>query len=340
MTKNTTLNPQLLVFGIPILLIASMVLLAQSAWFMQNPNTISTAITLDLLLTLPLVYFLIIRKKDIPKFTVVSVFVVGIALASFILPENHQSLLSQVKTFVLPVLELGIISIIIVKARKTVRHFRLQKEEDVDFFTAIKHACREVLPARISTVMATEVAVLYYSLSSKKLQDLKPNEFSYHEKSSVHLILFTFMGLALMETLLVHFLVQMWSHKVAWILTFLSVYTCFQLFALVRSMSQRPIFIDHKAGNLELRYGFFSEATIPLDDIEQVVLSSRSLPDEAEMVQLSPLGMLDSYNLIIHLKNHQTLHGFYGNKKTFKAIGVFLDEKEHFRDIIKTAIAP
>ena len=99
----------LMIYGIPAAVIVASVCLALSPLLQQNPALI-TGITYDLALTSPLLYLLLIWNKNIPKITVVPFFILGLVLATFLLPENtHLNLLT---TWVLPLIELTVISTI------------------------------------------------------------------------------------------------------------------------------------------------------------------------------------------------------------------------------------
>ena len=335
MIKHLNLS-KLLIFGVPLLLIFSMFLLAKSAMFHQNPDTLSLAITLDLLLTLPLVYFLLIRKKNIPKYTVVSAFIIGIIAASLILPKENQYYLSQIKFWVLPIVELTIFSIVFYKLRQMFKAVKKEKESTLDFYSAVMKATKEILPPRISSVFATEIAVIYYSiLNWRKPKPLQENEFAYHRRSGIREVLSVLMLAIIGETIAIHLLLAQWSLVAAWILTFLSVYTMFQVIGILRSMPRRPIKIGNE--NLYLRYGLFNDATIPLVDIEEIRLERKGLEFDDNIRMLSSLGEIDSYNVILHLKNQHTMSGLYGFTKIFTTIAFHVDDKNKFEAALRVA---
>ncbi len=74
---NTTirLNRNLINFGIPLALLGTLILLMKSS-FLNGNDTLNFAITADLLLIVPLVYFLLIRKSEIPNTTVIPVMII------------------------------------------------------------------------------------------------------------------------------------------------------------------------------------------------------------------------------------------------------------------------
>ena len=260
----------LLIIGIPLLLILILVLLVNSAFFIKHPNELSLGITLDLLITIPFVYFLIIRKKEIPKITIVSLFVIGIVIASLIIPQQHQSLLIQIKTFILPIVELGIFSFLVFKARKITQEFKKQQSNHLGFYNAMQLATNSVFPNKIGELLATEISVVYYGFLAWKKRGLKENEFSYHKNSTSVSILLGFILVILIETIAVHTLLQKWNVIAAWLLTVFSAYTCLQLFSLMRSLSKLPIEVDVINKVLTLKYGFFGEAVIPSENIKSI----------------------------------------------------------------------
>ncbi len=330
MKANVLPWDKMLIFLVPVLFISGLYFLVQSSVFAADPGKFSTLITIDLLVTLPVLHFLLIRKKEIPKFTVFSVFIIGMIAASFILPQEHRSFLDMVKTYALPVIEFGVLGFIIWKVRKTILSFRKEKGEEADFFTVLKKATSEAFPKGVSVLLATEIAVMYYLFHPKGGKTLAENEFSYHKKNGIALVVGTFIGIIAIETFAVHILVAKWSHIAAWVLTFLSIYTGLQLTALIRSFGKRPIVLDKENGILKLRYGFFADFELPLDAIESIDKTSRTPREKEGFEPLSQLGSLDGHNLILNLKEEYSLSGFYGIKKKFSRLGIYIDEKDRF----------
>lgn len=322
----------LLSYAIPV---AFILLLIGVAKFpaLQNHPSVYTAITLDLVFTVPLIYFLFIRKKPISKLTVVPFFIIGIAVSTLILPVNQQQLLSQIKYWLLPLVELGIFALVFSKVRRTIKVFRSQKNQSVDFFNAIKIATQEVIPNRLSIAVAMEIAVIYYSLFAWKKRDTMENEFTYHKESSARMLLGVFIFLILIETSAIHLLIQGASVTVAWVLSIFSLYTVLQLLGILKSLSRRPIYINESI--VCLKYGLFGETMIPIDKIDSIELSSKSLEYGGLTRHLSPLKDADSHNVVIGLKTEHELIGFYGFKKTFKKLAFHVDDKKAFKELLE-----
>ncbi|MFD2565418.1 hypothetical protein [Aquimarina rubra] len=336
MNKTLGLHKNLLIFGIPILIIGMMVILAKSSFFTANPNTLSIGITFDLLLTVPIIYFMLIRKTSIPKTTILPFFVIGMIICSIILPIQNQYYLDLFKTWIFPIVELSIVSFIIYNVTKAIKLYRLNKDEKVDFFTTLKNTCYEILPKSVVMPVVTEIAVFYYGFIYWKKRKINENEFSYHKDSGTISLLIAIIFIVAIETFVLHILLQKWNITVAWILTFLSIYSGIQLLGFLKSMSKRPISI--KDDKLYLRYGIMNETTIDLKSIESIEISSKDLELNTETRKLSFLGELESHNVVIRLKEENTLIGLYGIKRKYKNLALHIDNKNEFKNRINNAL--
>lgn len=319
---------------IPIFLGVSLLFLMKSDTFLKNAGVLSIAITIDFLITIPLIYFFIIRKRNVPKITVVSMFVLGIVVLSYSLPEEHQSLLSIVKTFVIPIIEVTVLSLVIYKTIKITKSYKEHKKSE-DFYTTMAKATSEVLPKQIASILVTEISVVYYGFINWKKSVLKEGEFSYHKKSTIISILIGFLMVILIETFALHYLLSKWNMVVAWILTVLSIYTGLQIYALARSIAKRPIKIDVNSEKLILRFGFFAEWSVAINAIEKVELSNKDLPEDKSIVPFSPLGSLTEHNVILHFYREQQFSGFYGFSKKATKLAIYIDEKQQFSKMLQ-----
>lgn len=322
---------------IPLVILAFLILLSKSFFFQVDSPELWIAISLDLIFTVPIVYFLIIRNSEIPNFTAFSLFVICLILASYIIPLEHQSFLKSFKFFAVPVLEVFILVAIAFKARMLSKKFK-EEEIEQDFFDKTKLACQEIVPGRAASLLATEIGVIQYAFLDNKKIKLKENEFTYTKKSGIKSMIWILIFLIIIETFVVHFLLLKWNHTAALIVTFLSVYTCLQIIALLRSLDKRPILIDHENQVLKLRHGFFNQCYIPFDALKSFELSQRSFTKEGAVVKLSALDALDVHNVVLRFTEEQTLFKIYGFEKKVMGLGVFIDDKEAFADTIKDII--
>lgn len=335
MNRTLLLNRNLLNFGIPLGLLGILILLMKSPLLYGN-DALNFAITADLLLTVPLVYFLLIRKSEIPKTTVIPVMVIGLLIGSYFLPNENQTYLELFKSWALPVIEFSILIFVIIKVRKTIKTYKKLKNVSPDFYDTLKNVCTEILPKKLVLPFATEVAVFYYGFINWKKRTINSNEFTYHKKSGTPSLLGGFIMVIGIETIALHFLLAKWSLVFAWILTGLSLYTAIQVLGFAKALSKRPISIEDD--KLTLRYGIMNETRIPYFDIEAVVLSKKELKKDKLIKTLSPLGELESHNVIISLKRENTLIGLYGIKRKYRTIGLHIDEPNNFKEKLENAL--
>jgi len=336
--KNTTVNiTKFLPITIPFIMILSLILIIKSSFFSENPQILSNAITIDLLLIVPLVYFLIIRKRKIPKITVVTMFVLGVILLSVFLPKENQTLLDGVKTYFIPLLELGIFSFLVYKTTQISKAYKKEKKSQ-DFYSTLKLAAAQVFPKKIALILVTEISVIYYGFIKWKSPKLASHEFSYHKKNALISILAGFTLIIIAETVGLHSFLVKWNLIVGWIVSFLSAYTALQFFALTKSVMMRPITIDAENKLLHLRYGYFTEMSIPTEEIEKIEFSTKDLPEDKSVLTFSPLGGIGEHNIILHLKGEMKFSGIYGIKRKAKSLAIFIDDKERFKKLLEESV--
>ena len=333
--KNQTISLKRIVpFTIPLFMILSLILIIKSSFFIENPGILSSAITIDFLFIIPLIYFLLIRKSNIPKITVLTSFVIGLVLTSYLLPPQHQSLVTNIKTYFLPILELCILSFVIFKFTKLRTAFKLQGKTK-DFYTTLKIAAEEILPKRLAPILATEVSVIYYGFLKWKSDTRNDNEFTYHKNSGLVSLIAGFTLVILIESVALHSILVGWNLIVGWVITILSIYTAIQFFALAKSVVFRPHFIDVKSKNIQLKFGNFTDLQISFHQIEKIELSSKDLPEDKSITYFSPLGMLGGHNLILHLNEKIQFNGIYGMKRKATSLAIYIDKASVFKDVIE-----
>ena len=333
MKQSLNLRRTFLAISITVALFVVLVFLMLSSKI-QN-EALSIGITVDLLLFVPVVYFFLIRKTAIPKTSVVPVVAIGLALGLTFLPKDQQHHLLLFKTWVLPVLELTLLSIVALKVRKAIKHYKQVRSSKPDFYNALKQTCKGIMPDKVANVFATEMAVIYYGIFNWRSRKPLSNEFTYHKNGTTTSLLIGILIIVGIEMFVLHAIVAEWSLIVAWILTGLSIYTGFQVLGILKSLSQRPIVIEDNC--LYLKLGILSETKIVLSNIESIELSSADLVKNNSTRSLSPLGELDSHNVVITLYDTEVLIGLYGIKKTYKTLALHVDDPEEFKNQILTA---
>jgi len=334
MTKTNRLEARhfLLIFGAPLLILLSIAYIATLP-IASSPN-FAFALSLDLILTIPIVYFLLIRKTQIPKTTIVVFIILGIFLGKKWLPAEYHTTLNFAQHILVPLIEISIISYIIFRMRKIILEFRKAKNESPDFLTTLRSAVAEIFPKKIGELFVIEVAIIYYTFFAWKIPPLPNNTFTYHKKSGLHLVFGIFIGLVLIETFAFHILVERWSVIVAWIGTGISLYSIVQIIGIIKSASRRPIILENE--KVLLRYGLMNETEIRYEDIEKIELSRRSISNNPLALRIGT--ELTGHNVIIFLKNKNTLHGLFGIKKEFNTLMIHVDKHKVFKEKMEERI--
>ncbi|CAL68451.1 hypothetical protein [Christiangramia forsetii] len=334
MDKLNSLQRNLVLFGVPLSIISLLLLLRVSPLFQQNQEALSIGITFDLLILVPGIYFLLIRKTSIPKTTVVPFMILGLVLCSVFLPAENQQYVDLFKKWILPLVEITIVGYVLWKVKGALMTYRLNRDDSIDFFSALKNTCSEILPKKLVTPFATEIAVFYYGFFQWKKVKLNSNQFTLHKGNGTIALMAVLIFLILVETIVLHILLVRWSEIAAWIVTTLSFYSGLQIFGFLRSLSKRPILVSDTM--IYLKYGIMSEATLKISDIESIELSSKEFFEDKNAKKLSILGDLESHNVVIHMKSEYQIIGLYGIKKNFKTLLVFLDKKEDFKNLVES----
>ncbi|MBD3638931.1 MAG: hypothetical protein HUJ25_16375 [Crocinitomicaceae bacterium] len=315
----------ILVLALPAAIILTLYSISKSAYFSKDPDTFSVAITIDMLVILPLVHFALVRKTKIPNITVVPVFIAAMLLVGKMLPGEYHDTLDLFKTWILPLVELAALSFVFVKIRQIRKAFANNPE--MDFYTALKDATHQFLPSKVAVPFATEIAMFYYALIHWKSVKIREGEFTYHQNSGTPALLFALILIVGVELFAVHLLLVNSFPVLAWVFTGLSIYSAVQLLAFGKSLLKRPYKVLED--ELVLHYGILGEAKIDYQQIIAIRAFEKEVDDQSHK-RLSPLGKLDSYNVLIELKDELRFTGLYGIKRKADKLLVFVDDKEQF----------
>lgn len=326
MSQKTTVIEFTKIFFLPVLLLLVTIFISKMPE-LQTSKNLGYAILVDLLLTIPLLYFLIIRKRKIPNLSVITFFVFGLFLAEWILPLDFQSIIGQIKTIFIPVVELNILFSLVYR----IYTFKKSLKEEPSVFPDAMHLLRKNIDDSFSNryiagALLTELSVLYYGFLSWKRVRRQPTVFSNHKESGAIAIYGALMLVIIAETIGFHFLLVRWNTTIAWIFTGSSIYVLLQLFAHIKAMMQRPVNIEKD--HLIIRYGIFIDARISLSEIKSITRNSADFIKEKGIEKVALLGDAESHNLLLTLKNEETLRKAYGSRKLFKKLYFYVDEPD------------
>lgn len=335
MNNSLSLSRKISIFLVPVIIILTAALIVRSEYFFDHSDGLSLGITLDLLVTMPVLYLILIRNTKISHITVVPLILVGLIVGTIVLPNQNQQYLNFFKTYLLPVLELSVLTFVILKVRATVKAYKANKDETSDFFTTLKKTVEEKLPKIAAIAVVTEIAMGYYAFVTWGKTKLKTNEFSYHKNGNALILLGFILFILIIETFVFHILLLKLSVVAAWILTGLSIYGAIQIFGFMKSIPRRPIVLTDDS--LNLRYGIIKETAIPLANINRIEVSSKPVKDKS-VAFMSLMGSMEGHNLILHLDDEVKISGLYGTSQKTKAIAFRVDQKDEFYHMLHDKI--
>lgn len=240
------------------------------------------------------------------------------------------------KTWLLRVLAVSAITFVIINAiRIRNKYIKKKQSSTLDFYSVLKETCSEVLPRPLLWSVLTEISIFYYGFIYWKKRTLIKNEYSYHKESGIVTLLLAIILIIGIETFVLHAALIEWNSTFTWILTGLSVYSGLQFFGFLKSITKRPIFVDTNTKKIHLKYGIMSESIIGFEEIEAIEISTREMEFGGETRKLSIFGNLESHNVIITLKNINTLDRLYGMQKEFNVLALHVDNKNEFKNSIE-----
>jgi hypothetical protein len=323
MNTNLTVSIQWAIkLGILLSLAAAIIVIGQSSIVATDP-LVATAVTIDLLFTIPIAYFFLIRRTSIPNITVAPVFFVCMLAASLILPEDGRGLLNAVAKFGVPAVEILVLGYLGFRLYRTRRSFIGNALRGRDVMERLRSAfVQELRPAVVARASAFEVSTFIYAF----LKWRRPaSGFTYHKGGSPVLMLLVFLFLLAAETFVLHVLLAMVSPTAAWIATAISIYFAVQIIAHLKALMLRPIVVTDD--ELLIRCGIFGDAAIKLEDIESVEKARQRCNED---LSIAPLGPLSKPNISVQLFEDTTVYGVYGIEKRVSRISFSVDEPDRF----------
>ncbi|WP_247232842.1 hypothetical protein [Telluribacter sp. SYSU D00476] len=323
------------IYGLPLLIMLFSVGLTLSPLLSQQP-ALAMGITYDLTLTAPLLYLFLMRTRRIPKITAVPVFVLGVVLASLLLPEHQKYHLGLITTYILPLVEVTMLAVIGYHAYNTAKAFRASTHGSQDFYMVIKEATiRTIGYPQIAKVFASEIAMVYYALWNWKKESA--NGFTSYKENGVTALLGTVVFIAIIELFVAHLLLVRWNEMVAWVLTAGSFYATFQLLGHIKAIRRR--YSEITGSQLFLKYGLFGDMVVDLKDVLRAEITPNTVEVEDKKVEkLALLKDVESHNVAIYFREKQTIEKAYGISTRCDIVLLHIDDKQAFVEKLNQAL--
>ena len=279
------------------------------------------AVTFDLTLTIPLLYYLVVvRTGNARPLTIIPVFVVCAAIAALVVPRPYHHLLHDLRIIAAP---LEVVTIVLLVLRLAA----LRREKaHADPLARFEAAAQQIFgrgPA--AGFLASELAIVWYAIFGWNRRADVPEgarSFTVHERGGWGSVLACIIVLIVSESIGLHLLVQLWSAKAAWILTSLDAYGLLWLFGDYNALRLRPSLVTKEM--LEVRYGLRWSVTVPREQIAAI----RPAAGESDWKRRGVLkvAMLEDPRYIIELREPVVAAGLAGIRKTVHAIAISPDD--------------
>ncbi len=314
--------------------VATGYLVTRSSQFAGHADLLSAAVTLDMVVLVPVAYLLLARRMGWRLISVVPVVVVTLAIAHAVIPKAHQHWLNGAELLLAP-LELILIGILILKVRAVRLGLRHEAPSADGFLEKLEQVlARTVHPGRPSRIIATEVAMIAYGLFGwrwEREQQPGHTAFTYHKNCGHGTVIGVFLFLILVETAVLHWYLLPRVPALSWCLLALGLYSEIFLLADLNAARLRPIILDD--GVLRIRTALRWRAAVPLERIESVERTTIDIEDRTGLLSAVLVG---NQNVVLHLDGPVIASGLYGFTKEAERISLAVDDP----DGLVTAIAP
>jgi hypothetical protein len=341
---RTTTTRALVLF----LAFASVVLLIErwatlSPRFLLLPGKLGEVVVLfDLAVGAPLLYwFLVVRGAKVSGVTVIPVISLGLVSAGALLPEGHREFARYGRLALAPA-ELAFGWWAVQRARLAMKRAQSGDGQggNADFFDHLRSALRSALRVPLmADAVAFELALLYYALFSWRAKPHIPagaRAFTAHKKSGVTALLMVAAFMTVVETSIVHLVVQRWSTTAAWIVTALSIYGVLWIIGFMQAIRLRPILLTPTS--LLVRLGMLSSVEVPYESIASITPAKYPFPDRRAPGYLRAM-LAGDLQFLIELRVPRRATGAYGRTREISLIGLCVDEPSEFRGELESRLS-
>ena len=314
----------------------TLLLLAVDVWIAtlietsRQPGILAIAIAADLTVGVPLLYYLlVVRKRLLPLFSIVPVFILTLVVVRFILPPSQQSYL-EFGEFLIPAFELSLAIFVLFKLRHIIRDVRSARQERLYFIDALRAGLRKSLRSDFaSALLATEVSMFYFVFAGWftgfRTSHQDASVYSYHRKSSFPFLLWPLVALVVVEAGLLHLVIGIWTQLGAWIFTSVNAYALLWMVGHFQAARLQPVIVDDKY--IYLRTGLIWRGQTRLSKISDI---RKPTPIDLKAPGYVNASLIGDPHLIIVLKEADKLEGLFARKKKGDIIGITLDDPEAF----------
>jgi len=320
-------------------LVGALAISSLSGWvvasprFSVHPGLLSYAVLADLVVTMPVFYYyVVLRGRSVSLVTVFPIVVLGLIRARMLIPAKQLHQLPGVELFVglAEVVALAWLGSRALQLRRMYRHIGPRESTFADTFAETVRESFGKSP--FTSFVISEVSILYYGLFSWRAEVEIPDgavATTSHRRSGWSGVLIGVGMIVVVESIAIHFLVALWSAKLAWVLSALSAYGLLWLLGDYRAMLLRPTFLT--SSMLRLRIGMRWQADVPLHEIRCVAPYK---PSDALLPGYRKVTVIGNPLWTVQLQRPVVLEGPFGIRRRASSLGIATDHTE-FDDALR-----
>jgi hypothetical protein len=314
-----------------------------ASWLVRSPATalLAGAITLDLLVGLPILFgLLLVQRLRLPWMTLAPVAVLAAVVAYRILPPNYRAPLDTLAQL-LPLVELALAAYVALQLRSLWRAYHAERSGARYVSDALDAAVRRMFgDTPFARVLAVELLLVGLALGGWFARYHAPRAtmrtFTMHREGVYGAFLFVVALLLVGEALAAHLLVaHFWNDTAAWVLTALSAYGLLWLVGDFHALRLHPLVLEGET--LHLRRGLLWRGSVLLDTVAGVRRPQRGDEKRADFVSLAPVGQGE---FLLVLCTPVEVLGLLGMRRSVTLVGLSVDECAAFGEALGLKLPP
>jgi hypothetical protein len=302
--------------------------LGTTSWIAANaplaPHTrhvLTMALSFDLLVTLPGSYYLLVaRPRGQSWWTAVGVAMLGMLRSAMLVGP------AALARPILGVAIAGLMGVLVIRGRTA---WRARDRHD-DPLMVLGRIMPETSLPLAAAIVSSELAVFYYGLlcwwrRPHVSAGMRP--FSVHQRGGATAVLYVMAAMGVLETAVVHILVQHWSARAAWAFTAFDLYGVLWIVAAARALVLRPILVG--ADTIVFRASFWWTVAVDRTNVAEVRPFTGTRVKRGSTAPLS-LAWFTTPSVLVRFHEPVSATGLWGRKKTTAAIAVPVDDVDAF----------
>jgi hypothetical protein len=319
-------RPVLLFSSLAVLVLGVEYFIIQQPAFLVRP-TLSAAVTFDLLVWPPVLFYIfIVRRYQLPITAIGVVFAAMLALSHYLIPVAQQEYLRGARQ-VLPLLEAISFLLLLLNIRRLRLAYLAARPSTPDVTANLAVAFTAVFNQPVEALVF-EVSLWYHAFLSWKSKPrylVGQQAFSGHRQSGFVALLLTFACLSVVETGAAHFLLVRWSPGVALAALLLNVYTLVGFIGHLRAVLLCPPVLLTASGELLLRAGLVWRLAAPATSLIAIRRITDVPPAATDLLNLAK-PLLTPPNILLTFGAPVVITGPYGLRRKACQLAVYIDD--------------